>query len=502
MAETATYSLKVDWNNDGDFVDAGETITNDLLSWSISRGFADPLARVAMVARAQFVLDNSAQSYSPPSQANVLPRRPVLFEMTYSGTTNTLFRGYLERIRPQSGQYRGKRCTLEAVDGMALLDRAQGEIALQTNVHADDVISAVVAACYTPASTNYQTGLNVFPTSGERWSLGPIGEATEQIVASRKILDICTGDWGKFFLSNDGVPTYYNRHQMPADDSTELTLSDTMLELDYEKAVSEVYNYIAVTCSPRSVGETNEVLGRLKQDDAPRIPAGDSSTFVVKFRDSSNAARTLGGKDCLTPVAGTDFNCTSDPGGEGTNVNGSITPSATFYADRAEITLANGGADPAYVQDLQVRGIAVRTREQCTMIAQDATSIAAYEKRKLAINAVMMSWQGDAQTLATWLLDVYKDPQDLVRGVQFVANINATLMAAARDLELLDKGVLSETQTGLSSYVGHIYAMRHQGSKSNTLHTVSLDLETAYSYTGDPFIVDTSTVDGPDVIWY
>lgn len=499
MSEVATYGLYVDWNNDGDFSDPGEDITDDFISGSISRGFSNPLARIASTGRASFVLKNTVRDYSPPLQSNVLPRRPVKFEMTYGGSTVTLFRGYLEGIVPTFGQYGTRRATLDCVDATSLLDLFEGEVALLTNVYADDVIDAVVSAVYTPPATNYQVGINAFPTSSEGWAHQ--GDATEEVKASKKIEDVCVSDWGRFFIAGDGTPTFYNRHQTPLDSSTVLTIDDTMLGMAYRKTVGTVRNHVEVTCYPRSVGATYEVLGRLSQQDAPRIEASGAQTFVLRFRDAVNSKVKVGGLDCLAPVAGTDFLCTDGVAGDGNNENSNITPSATFYGDKAEVTLTNGAAYPVYVQRLQVRGKAVRAREDVTMVSTDATSITAYQKRKLPVRAVLMSDPPSAQALADYLLEYYKDPLNEVGGIEILANKDAAWMAAVRDLELLDRVVITETQTGLSSYAGYVYTLNHKIA-SRWEHRLTFDLETAFTIVGTPFIIESSTFNSGHVLIY
>jgi hypothetical protein len=499
MSEVASYELYVDWNNDGDFGDSGEDISADLIEATVQRGYSTALARMPAVTRATFVLTNVSKDYSPPLQSNVLPRRPVKWEMTYGGSTVTLFRGFLDGIEPDFGQRGERRVRLECVDAMALLDLFEGEIALQTSVYADDLIDEIVAAVYTPPSTAYQSGINQFVTSAEGWQHE--GIAVEEIKASQKIEEVCTSDWGRFFIAKDGAPTFYNRHQMPLDDSTELTLNSTMLRMIYRKAIPTVYNYVEVTCYPRTVGVTNEVLGRISQQNAPRIEASDSQTFVLRFRDPANAKIKIGGKDCVTPVSGTDFQVTSDPGGGGDNENANITPSATFYGDHAEVTLTNGAAHPVFVQRLQVRGLAVRVREPITVVAQDATSIAAYQKRRLPIKAPLLSDPADALLLAQYLLDYYKDPVNEVNGLEILANKNATWMAAVRDLELMDRVVITETQTGLSGWAGHIMRMTHRYANRYD-HRLIFDLEQAYDIEGTPFRIDVSTFDSGHVMIY
>lgn len=499
MGETATYALYVDWNGDGDFGDTGEDISSDWMSATINRGFASPLARVASVGTATFVLKNSSQSYSPPLEADVLPRREVKFDMTYGGSTETLFRGFIEAIRPTYGSNLERRCVLECVDAMALLDLAEGEIALQSNVYADDIISAVVSAVYTPPSTDYQSGITLFTTSNEGWAYQE--EQVERVGASQKILEACTSDWGRFFIAGDGEATFYNRNQMPQDSSTELTLNDDMLGMAYQSAVGTVFNYIEATCYPRTVGTEYEVLGRLSQGVAPSIEASGEQIFVIRFRDPVDQTVRIGGKDCLTPVATTDYEITDDEAGEGTDETANVTPSATFYGDHAEITITNDVAYNVYVQKLQVRGYPVRAREKVGVIASDATSISDYQKRKLAIQAALISDIPTAQGLANYLLSYYKDPLTDIKAVEIIANKDATWMAAVRDLELMDKVEITESQTGLSSQEAFIYRMTHQINSAHE-HRLIFDLESAYSLGGTPFRVEVSTFDSGHILVY
>lgn len=506
---TATYALYADWNNDGDYADAGEDISADWMQVVITRGFASPMARYPSVGRMSVLLRNAAQTYSPPATATARPRVPVRFTMTYGGTTKTLFEGHIESLRPTFGTQRERRAVMECVDRIADLDRFSGDVALQTNVWADDIITAVVAAVWTPDTTAYDSGVNQFPISGDIHN-GPRGgvggdmfwqQNTQDVQAADKIADACIADWGRFFISGGGVPTYYNRHRMPLDTTSDITLDNTMTAMDYEMSDTEVHNFVEVTCHPRTVGETYEVLGRIEQGRPPMIDAGGTSVFDVRFRDPANNALHIAGLSMITPVATTDFTATSDEAGEGSDETANLSLSATLYGDHAEVTLANTAAYPVYLQHLQIRGIAVRTREPITVIAQDATSIAAYGKRKLTLDAALLASDVQAQALANYLLGYYKDPLHDVRGVSFFANRDATLMAAARDLELLQRVTLSEDQTGLDEEALFIYALRHDITPPG-IHRVTLNLEQPYSIGGTVAVVDDAHVDGPEVVAY
>ena len=507
MAVTATYTLYVDWASDGSWATGGDDISADWIGITIKRGYSSPLARYPFVGRMTVRLRNAAKTYSPPETAAARPRRPVKLDMTYGGNTVTMFRGWIETLRPAFGTTRSRQAVMECVDAIALLDRYDGEIALQTNTYADDIITSVVAATYTPPATNYQSGINMFPTAADRWTGrllawegygGGAGSGVLQRVnAANKIQDACAGDWGRFFISKAGAPTYYNRHQMPFDTSTALTLDDDIVGMDYEMGVSDIYNTIEVTCHPRKIGEVNEVLGEMDQNHAVMIEASGAEVFDIQFRDPSNNAIQLGGKTVVTPVRTTDFTVTSDEAGEGDDETLNVTATMAAYGDHATITITNDVARIVWLQPtLQVRGLAVRSLEPVTVLKEDVTSQGLYEKRRLRIDASLMSNPIHAENLAEWLLAYYKDPMHDIRGVTIFGNTNATFMAAVMNLELMARVVLTETQTGLSAQATYIYSMQHQISRGS-IHTLTLDLEIAKTYTARG-IWNTSLWQGTD----
>lgn len=499
-AQHATYQLQIDWDGDGSFESGDEDVTSRLYSVVIDRGFASPLARVAQVGRMTVVLDNASRRYSPYSNADVLPRRQVRFQMTYSSTTEILFRGFIESIEPTADLFGARLVTIECVDAQVILDMVPARMAIANNVTADQIIDVIVDAAYTPPGTAYDAGITVFPWAGDRWKLtDEFGVGYEEVSAGKKIEDVCISDWGRFFVAGNGYPTYRNRHNMILNTTAALTLSNTMTDLKYRKAASEVYNVVDVTCHPRTVGTALEVLGRMQNAGKPKIEAGGAQTFLLDFRDPSDPKTSVGAYGLITPVAGTDFEATSDEAGEGTDLTASVTPTMTGYGDRAEVTLTNGAGQIVYVQALKVRGYAVRVREEVTMTDRTTASETAYNSRKLPISAPLMNEPFHAYRLAQYLLDQYDTPRDVVTGVRFRANADATRMAAARDLDLLDRVVLTEGQTGLSSYAGYIYRLRHE--ISGRRHWVTFDLETAVDV-GTPFRLSISALNSGHLLVY
>ena len=104
----ATYVCEVDWDNDGNFADAGEDITADCLSIETRRGrdYASQLTGRATAGKLVATLDNQSGDYSPfntssPLTGLLLPRRKVRLRVT-SPAALTLWTGFLDRIEPDT----------------------------------------------------------------------------------------------------------------------------------------------------------------------------------------------------------------------------------------------------------------------------------------------------------------------------------------------------------------------------------------------------------------
>ena len=85
----ARYLLRVDWNNDGDFTDTNEDITDDVLEITCKRGrdFASQLTGKAVAGTLEVSLRNNAGKYSPFNTSGVLtgkllPNRKIQLSTT------------------------------------------------------------------------------------------------------------------------------------------------------------------------------------------------------------------------------------------------------------------------------------------------------------------------------------------------------------------------------------------------------------------------------------
>src|SRR5215510_1107271 len=114
----ATYTVAIDFNDDGDFVDAGEVITSDVLKLEWRLGLAKPFDSLAAPIHARIVVRNITRSYSPEYSANPLkPGKSIRIQSNDGTTTRTHFTGFIDHIEPTSGT-QGERTAIIHARGL------------------------------------------------------------------------------------------------------------------------------------------------------------------------------------------------------------------------------------------------------------------------------------------------------------------------------------------------------------------------------------------------
>ena len=102
----ARYLVQVDWNNDGDYTDTYEDISDDVLSITstMGRNFASQLTGKASAGSLEITVKNNTGKYSPFNTTseltgNLVPNRPIQWAVTVP-TAATIWTGYIESIIP------------------------------------------------------------------------------------------------------------------------------------------------------------------------------------------------------------------------------------------------------------------------------------------------------------------------------------------------------------------------------------------------------------------
>lgn len=109
-----------------------------------------------------------------------------------------------------------------------------------------------------------------------------------------------------------------------------------------------------------------------------------------------------------TPVSGTDYTAVT---GGGAEMSVTVTIN-TAYAASAELYLTNNNASyPAYLTQLQIRGVPLLTEEPAKYEVEDSSSISDYGRRTLTVrNSPYCQTYRHAELVGDLLLERFKDP--------------------------------------------------------------------------------------------
>ncbi|MBN1963310.1 MAG: hypothetical protein JW910_01605 [Anaerolineae bacterium] len=465
-----TFTVEIDWDHNGTWTD--ETArTRRIRTWS---GFERPGDEVAGVGRCAITLDNSAGRFSPgssggPLYGDLLPRRAVRITATSGGSAWVIFRGYIERLLPDAGQYGPGEVVIEAVDGMALLARQRIGVAYAGSKAVDEAISAVVSAAYTPPASSYGDNGDTLAHYGRTWQ--------PEITTARDALrDICRAVYGRFFIARDGTATFWTRGDIQNPSvAAALTISDAALdELAVSLDVNRVVNLAQVTVYPVETLGAAQVLWQAQT--VLRIAPGETRELYALFRD--DAGNRCGAVNVVTPVAGTDYTVNDQRDGSGHDYTNDpvFSLSVDIEATRAKFTLGNTAIGPLYVTLLQVRGQPVVVYDPVTLEASDSGSQVAYEIRAQALDLPMQPDEVFGQALAEYVVGRFSAPvlsadRLCVRDRDTLNSVNLF------SLDLLDKVVISDTHTGLSALAHWVRAVEYDLGGAG--FTVTLHLERA-----------------------
>ncbi len=198
------FAVEVQWNP-GTWTDESAYVRR-VKTWA---GLAGPGDSVAAIGRCTVELDNGSGRFSPEASAAlaglVLPRKEVRVSASDGVTNWVLWRGFIDAIVPEAGDL-ARRCVLECVDGVALLDHQRISVEHAASKAVDEAVSEVVAAAYTPPALAIADNGDSLDHYGHTWQ----PETTRAVDALRAI---CESVYGRFWVARDGTATFQTRDQ-------------------------------------------------------------------------------------------------------------------------------------------------------------------------------------------------------------------------------------------------------------------------------------------------
>lgn len=425
------YRFLIDWNNDGDFSDANEDITDYVMSANWELGFSEPYQHVAGETRADIRLRNIDKRFSPegtasPMAGSILPNRLMKIQHVGSGTVD-LYTGYIESISPTPGERGDLQCQIVGVGIKQFLERQEYYSPFWEGVTSDEVINDILLNTTLPPTFgrnliidlpgqnlidthwisdsgivgSMETGKTTFAYVGDTWDDG--------VKAMSAVSDLVNSDRGWFFNSREGSAVYWNRYHLIMNDTLQGTVDNTWAEMDYRYSGEDIQNIIRVVNYPRSISAGSaETLWQLEE---PRTVRTDGTVkFRARYSDQDNDAM-VSGRNVTTPNT-VDGSLAVDPVGASYSMR--VVDSS---ARSMQIEFVNTGNDDFDVTTLIVRGQKVTAYNREEVEATDSLSMSLYGRHVMTINHKLLNDFNFANALAGYELVQRKDPRGIVRSI-------------------------------------------------------------------------------------
>lgn len=405
---TLIWRLQIDWNGDGVFDGANESIY--MRDCSIKRG-RDFYIKVdsdgkasgfepMKVGRLKVVLYNNDGRFDPYNTASplypyVLPGRYIDLSLNYNGTIFPVFAGKIVDIQAEGGDIQTAYITAE--DGQRRLQDFDASVSVQTNIDIDAAIDLVLDDVDYPAIW----GRNL-EDSGDVLSYWWADDR-----AKTEINRLADADLGSFFVAADGNATFYSRHHTNTPVLT-LTSADFLKNVTIPQPWEVVRNIIKVIAHPPKV-EAGVVLWTLI--DTPPILAGSSYTVWASYNYNNTAVSAI---NVVEPVSSTDFTINTASDGSGSDITASCTIAFTSFGKTAKIVLTNPTAFNAFVTLLQVRGDAITFPDPALQIAEDTASKASYDPRTFVLDSPWMQSSALADSFSQFIVSFLATPQRFI----------------------------------------------------------------------------------------
>lgn len=433
------WGIEVDWDNDGNFDGVNEAdYCTDLTTRRGRENLLDESGtgfKSVEVGKASLTLENDDRRYDPrntssPLYPNILPGRLIRITVTdeLDGTTYPIFFGKITDIQPIGR--RGEMVRIEAEDGIRWLLDQTVSVETLVNQSVDDAITDILTNAQWPVEWGY--ALDNSPDYIPYFWTVP---GTVAWNAIKELTDYC---FGTAFVAADGQLKFYSRQRLTAPVAT---WTDPMLlkSVQLPQPWENVRNMISIVVHPVDPLSLATLWSLTQQ---PRLANGESITLFGEF---AVANVKCAADNVISPVAGTDYNLTTNPDGGGTNYNASCTVTSSVYSTAISVTITNNAGVPVYLANMQVRGYPVFPTDTVTVQSINSTSIGTYGPKRFEINNAWMQIMPLAQILLGEIAPFFEVPLD-VPTVQMEAS-KANQFA----VDLFDRITYQSTKLGFNT---------------------------------------------------
>ena len=509
---TGYYSLLVDWDNDGDFMDAGEDVTTRTLlplEYFRGRDYASQLTGRSRAGWLTATLNNESGDYSPfngasPLAGTLLPGRrvqlqggreafPYTFPIAFANAP--LWTGYVDSISPmKTAPGEVKKAILKAVGPLGYLNQRKLAIPMTTSVTTGTAIGNILDEAGWGADRTLDAG----QTTMDRFWV-----SRQNTISALRLVE--ESEAGFILEGADGQIVYEDRHHRLGSPhlTSQATFSDapgaTLVyqAIQEEDPLPNIFNIFTASIQDYTVGAL-AVLWTLSESGAssPKVErAGGTRTWLASYPTPDSGTDAVAVDAWTTPAMTTDYLANSAADGSGTNLSSDIAVAVTKTSSTMKITLTNNNATvDAFMTKLQARGTPVTEDNPVRVEAEDSTSKSTYGERDYPNPAKFLPDTDEGQDWCRFQLAVYKDPLPLLAiRVNGNRDDNHLVEVLARDIS--DRiTVVGQNAAGLSINEDfYIESVRGRIDQGGLLHEATYELSQATA-ASDWLVLGTSTL--------
>lgn len=454
------FRLDVDWDNDGDYLDANEDVTNDASMIETRRGrdYASQWTAQSVAGRLRATLINVDGKYSPdnassPLFGKVLPGRRVRLRAPTAGApvggNVVLWTGYLDRIEPTSAPGRISTVELTASGPLITLANRKALYEPLQNRTTGYIINRLLNKPDAVILTQFPL-IDTGQTTVPRWG---IPEKTT-LDAIRELERTELG----FFSENpsddpDQQFVFEDRHHRLKNDhlTARATWADTgaggtipFVDIRQRPWLDTIVNSVTVTVRGYTV-DAPAVLWT-HAGGPITIGPGQQVTVLATYPNSQAGATDGAWVDpWILPVAGTDFTVSGVAQSDIEVMILDLGMGRQATATSMIIRLRNNhAARTATISNLQARGTAVRRVAETRIVQEDTTSQNLYGIRAFDLPGPWIPDTATAEGYARYIVRRMKDPHPVL-SITFRGSASATIQNECLTRQLSDRVTVNAT---------------------------------------------------------
>lgn len=390
-----TFALEVEWSV-GSFTD----VTSWVNRFNIQRSRAnlfDPLEP----NRALVEFDNADARFSPlnaasPYAPDLLPRKALRINATYTGSVFNLFRGSLTEISVRPGH--GATALMAAEGVSAALGHATVTTSLLANTNPASLFTEIMSA--SGVSSFYADSFaEVIPYAWFRDK--NVGNALKELLEA-----------GNYSLYEDGAGTVRMKNRYVGIGGTSVASYAEFLDVRFQNREADVINQAKLQGNPMRLSSSVNTVAWLQE--IVTVPASSHIGFWLAYVDPGEPRTYTPASSVTLPVASLDWFMNTASGGTGTDrtSTGSITGKA--FGAAIVCSLFNGSGDKVFVTTFRVRGYGVTRQPPLLIETKNDSSQNVYGVKNMDLRSDFFSEREFLRDYASHIVSGRKNPTALV----------------------------------------------------------------------------------------